>query len=69
MAESETCYAIVCKPLTELESTLKAATSTPKARVRVLRGFSDVTENMLGEGATEQAQRDKELATFLCVAN
>lgn len=63
--ESETRYAISCKPLTELQSTLTAATALPAARMRVLRGLSDPTESMLGAASDQQAEHDKELATFL----
>jgi Xaa-Pro aminopeptidase len=63
--ESETRYAITCKPLSELESTLKAAQATPNAGMRVLRGVSAFTESMLGAGDNEQAQHDKEFAAFL----
>jgi Xaa-Pro aminopeptidase len=50
IAESETRYALTCKPLPELESTLQAATSVPNVRVRLLEG---------------KGERDKELATVL----
>ncbi len=62
--ESETRYAVTCKPLTELKSTLEA-TSRSSARTRVLRGFSPATENMLRADAKEQIQHDKEMAAFL----
>lgn len=63
--ESETCYAVSCKPLPELESTLKAATVRGKVRARILRGFSPATDNMLGSGSPDQTQIDQELAAFL----
>ena len=63
--ESEARYAITCKPLTELAATLKAAAAMPNARMRVLRGFSAVTEGLLGAGAAKQIEQDKELAIFL----
>lgn len=63
--ESQTRYAVICKPLTELESTLNPVVAKPNAQIRVLRGFSASTENMLGTGTKDQAQRDKELAAFL----
>jgi len=65
VSESEMRYAVACKPLTELESTLKAAAATPHVRMRVLRGLSASTESMLGAAASEQTARDKELAVFL----
>jgi Xaa-Pro aminopeptidase len=63
--ESETRYAIGCKPLTELQSTLEAAAASPDARMRVLRGFCASTEHILGAGAKQQAQHDTEFAAFL----
>jgi Xaa-Pro aminopeptidase len=63
--QSEARYAITCKPLTELESTLRAAAVAPKVRVRVLRGLSASAENAVDAGAEEQVSHDKELAAFL----
>jgi Xaa-Pro aminopeptidase len=63
--ESEKRYAITCRPLTKLQSTLAAATVIPNLRARVLRGFSSSTESMLGAGAKERSQYDSELAAFL----
>ena len=63
--ESETRYAVSCRPLSELESTLKAAAALPGARRRVLRGTSTATENMLGAGGQEQPRLDQEITTFL----
>jgi Xaa-Pro aminopeptidase len=65
VSESETRYAITCKPLTELPSTLEAATASPGVRMRVLRGLSESTESALGAGTAKQTQLDKELASFL----
>jgi Xaa-Pro aminopeptidase len=65
VTESETRYAITCKPLAELESTLKAMVATPNSRMRVLRGFSEATEGRLGNVTKEQAEQDKEFAAFL----
>jgi Xaa-Pro aminopeptidase len=63
--ESETRYAITCKPLTELESTLTAGAATPKARMRVLRGQSGYVENILGTSTEVQIQYDDEFSAFL----
>jgi len=58
-------YAISCKPLAELEATVRAASTLPQARMRVLRGHSAATEIMLADGGELQQQRDQELATCL----
>ena len=63
--ECETRYAIACRPLAELASTLKAAAALPNAKRRVLRGFSAATESMLGTDSGEQPPRDQEMAAFL----
>jgi Xaa-Pro aminopeptidase len=63
--ESETRYAITCKPLSELESTLTAATAGLKVRMRVLRGQSVYVENILGTGTEEQIQYHDEFSAFL----
>jgi Xaa-Pro aminopeptidase len=65
VSESARRYAIACRPLTELESTLKAASAIPNARARILRSFSAATESMLRSGEESQAQGDSELAVFL----
>ena len=65
VSESARRYAISCRPLTELESTLKAAAAIPNVRTRILRSFSAATESMLGSAEQGQAQRDTELAVFL----
>ena len=65
VGESQARYAITCKPLPELESSVQAAASLRGARVRVLRGFSESAESMLKLGAEDQLQRDRELATCL----
>jgi Xaa-Pro aminopeptidase len=65
VAESGTRYAVACKPLTELQSTLEAATAVPGFRMRVLRGFSASTEDMLCVRGERRTEQDKELATFL----
>jgi Xaa-Pro aminopeptidase len=64
VAESASRYALDCRPLTALQSTLASATS-PGAKLRVLRGFSDSTELMLHGEVPEQARHDQELAVFL----
>jgi len=64
VAESEARYAISCRPLPELQSMLKAA-SLPGTRVRLLRGLSAQTEEMLRTGAEDPKQSDAELATVL----
>ena len=63
--ESQARYAMACKGLPELQSTLTAALALPNARMRVLRGLSEATEGMLGMDSGEQLQRDRELASFL----
>lgn len=65
VAESEARYAISCRPLDELGSTIAAALAVPKSSVRVLRGFSAQTEALVTKTGEQQAERDKELATFL----
>lgn len=62
--ESQVRYAISCRPLPELDTTLRGAV-TPRTRVRVLRGFSAAVDNLAGEGGSDQAARDAELETFL----
>jgi Xaa-Pro aminopeptidase len=63
--ESETRYAVTCKPLTELESTLKVAAARSNARTRIVRGFSASVEGMMCDGTEEQRQLDQELAACL----
>jgi Xaa-Pro aminopeptidase len=63
--ESQARYAITCKPLSELESTLRSAATTVKARVRVLRGLSAPTESLAGAGSSDQAALDAEMEVFL----
>ena len=63
--ESETRYAVACRPLTELASTLKAAAALPNAKRRVLRGISASTESMLAGDGPDQPPRDQEMAAFL----
>jgi Xaa-Pro aminopeptidase len=63
--ESESRYAINCKPLAELESILKTALGKPNAKMRVLRGFSGATESMLSARSDQQLTRDKEFSSFL----
>lgn len=63
--ETQVRYAIPSRALGELHSTLRAALVAPKARARVLRGLSLDTESLLGEGTSDQVERDAELATFL----
>ncbi len=63
--ESQARYAIACKGLPELQSTLAAALALPSARVRALRGLSERTEGLLSRGDGEQLERDRELASFL----
>jgi Xaa-Pro aminopeptidase len=63
--ESEACYAVTCRPLTDLESTLRAATAASNASTRTLRRLSDSVHELLGAGTTEQEARDQEFAAFL----
>jgi Xaa-Pro aminopeptidase len=63
--ESQARYAITCKPLSELESTLRSAATTSNARVRVLRGLSAPTEGLAGAGSNDQAALDAEMEVFL----
>jgi Xaa-Pro aminopeptidase len=63
--ESEARYAIACKPLSELESTLRSAATTSNVRVRVLRGLSAPTEGLAGAGSNDQAALDSEMEAFL----
>ena len=65
VAESEARYAIACRPLPELQSTLRAALALPNARGRALRGLSHSTEALLATAAQDQPQLDAELAAFL----
>ena len=52
-------------PLTELEQTLKAALTKPNARMRVLRGFSAATRDMVGRRSERPARARQELAAVL----
>lgn len=63
--ESEVRYALTCRALSALPSTLQAALAVPKSRARVLRGLSADTEGLLREGTADQLNRDAELAAFL----
>jgi Xaa-Pro aminopeptidase len=66
--ESAVRYGIDCRPLSELESTLRAKLALPAMRARVLRGFSAGAEGLLDASAkssTDQPERDAEMATFL----
>jgi Xaa-Pro aminopeptidase len=63
--ESQARYAITCKPLSELESTLKGATAKGTARVRVVRGMSAAAEALVGDASDEQRTRDAQVETFL----
>jgi Xaa-Pro aminopeptidase len=65
VAESERLYAITCRALPQLRSTLQSALAVPDARSRVLRGLSAGTEELLGRDSKSQRELDKELATFL----
>jgi Xaa-Pro aminopeptidase len=63
--ESQTRYGIRCEALGNLQSTLVAAAAAARGRVRFLRGFSAATETLLDTPATEQGERDQELAAYL----
>jgi Xaa-Pro aminopeptidase len=63
--ESQARYAITCKSLQELESTLAAAVAASNAPARTVRGLSAATEGLLGKRAKDSPERDAELATFL----
>jgi Xaa-Pro aminopeptidase len=63
--ESAARYAMVCKPLPELEATLRAAMSKGATRVRIIRDMSESAERLVGDGANDQAARDSELEAFL----
>ncbi len=63
--ESQARYAITCRALPELPSTLTAALAIPDSRVRILRGLSERTEGQLAADAGERLERDRELASFL----
>jgi Xaa-Pro aminopeptidase len=63
--ESERLYAITCRPLPALRSTLQSVLSVPNARWRILRGLSASTEQLLGHGSKPQRERDQGLASFL----
>lgn len=65
VAESQTRYTIACKGLPELQSTLSAALALPGARKRILRGLSERTEGLSGDDASDQRERDRQLASFL----
>lgn len=65
VAESARLYAMTCRPLAELRSTLQSAIESPGARWRVLRGLSSATEGLLGHDSKPQRERDLGLATFL----
>ncbi|HTT07093.1 MAG TPA: aminopeptidase P family protein [Steroidobacteraceae bacterium] len=63
--ESQARYAITCRPLPELASVLQAAAALPGSHARIARGFSATTEALLGAAASDQSQRDAQMATFL----
>lgn len=63
--ESQTRYGIRCESLTQLKSTLVAATVSARGRIRALRGLSDVTEGLVPALTAEHGERDQELAAFL----
>jgi Xaa-Pro aminopeptidase len=63
--ESEARYAMTCKPLSQLEATLRGASTKGGTRVRVSRGFSAPTESLVGDGGNDQGTLDSELDTFL----
>jgi Xaa-Pro aminopeptidase len=63
--ESQARYAITCKPLSELEATLRSAATASTARLRVLRGLSAPTEGLAGAGRNDQAALDAEMEAFL----
>ncbi len=63
--ESQTRYAVDCRPLPELTGALTAAIAAAGGRKRILRGFSEQTEALLGRGSREQLQQDREMAEFL----
>jgi Xaa-Pro aminopeptidase len=63
--ESQARYAITCKSLNDLESTLAVAVASSKSPARTVRGLSATTESRLGKGAKGPSERDAELATFL----
>jgi Xaa-Pro aminopeptidase len=63
--ESQARYAIPCKALSELGPTLQSGALLPKARVRVLRGFSQSTEGLIDSNGSDSAEGDAELETFL----
>jgi Xaa-Pro aminopeptidase len=65
IAESQARYAITCKPLNELESTLAVAVASSNVAARTVRGLSAVTEALLGKSAKQQRERDAQLASFL----
>jgi Xaa-Pro aminopeptidase len=63
--ESEACYAVTSRPLTDLASTLKAATATSNVRTRSLRRLSDSLDSALGASSESQDAQDQEFAAFL----
>jgi Xaa-Pro aminopeptidase len=63
--ESQARYAIACRALPELASVLQSAAATPGTRARIVRASSAATEALLGAPASDQPQRDAEMATFL----
>ena len=63
--ESAARYAIACRPLPELEATLRGVMTGGGTPVRVIRGMSVATESLLGKGAKDQPARDSELEAFL----
>jgi len=63
--ESQGRYSIASRPLSELQSTLKAALALPNARLRMLRGSSPDTEQLAGRDTRAQRERDQELAAYL----
>jgi len=65
VADSRKRYAVPCEPLTTLESTLVTSLAISNTRMRVLRGVSATTEEMIKAPAEEQQHKDAELAAYL----
>jgi Xaa-Pro aminopeptidase len=64
VAESTARFAVSCRPLPDLQTTLESATQ-PGAKARILRGYSPATELMLRAERAEQARLDQDFAVFL----
>jgi len=65
VTESERLYAMSCRPLPQLRSTLQSVLNVPNARWRALRGLSAATEELLGHDSKPQRERDTALGSFL----